>query len=206
MASKALHPIQRYLDLRNEVRLGRFADDWGAPGAAQLVQHIRAEAAGRQRYAEGFDETSLKAVEAAVGDVYRRFGPFVAETLNSIVEARDGTAFPIVLPEVPLPSVASRVVRLPRSGLPETWVRALAVDYFAVLAGSFTRAITTTDVELLRICPICTQMFYARRPDQVACSPAHANVLRVRRSRAGKRAKVKPAKGSRAKAHTLKSK
>jgi hypothetical protein len=61
---------------------------------------------------------------------------------------------------------------------------------------------TGADVWTLRFCPVCRAVFLPRREDQKACTPEHANVLRVRLSRANK---PKPAtKGKKTVVHARK--
>lgn len=54
----------------------------------------------------------------------------------------------------------------------------------ALYALELIKALNKGNAALIRKCPICGTVFYAKRSDQRACSPEHAAALRMRKMRA----------------------
>jgi hypothetical protein len=181
MPEPALHAIAPYIRLRNDVRAGRL-DAVAGYQAARLVRVVAegyAEAASPLTGGQVFETVPI------LKDTFKRFGVYVAYTLDAAADVAHSAAFPVADPFIPVPGspVSERLIKL-AEGRPETWVPGHKTDWFAFLVDLFTRAFVTAEAARIRTCPVCSEMFYAARPDQTACTPEHSNVLRQRRFRA----------------------
>jgi hypothetical protein len=203
MAEPALHQIAPYVALRNDVRAGRL-DAWADYQAARLVRVIAEEIVrAPARHAEAASPLTADQVFETVPilkDVFKRFGVFVAGTLDDATDVAHSAAFPVVDPlvSVPVSPVGERFIKL-TEGRHEIWVRGDKTDWFAFLVGPFTQALVSAEATRIRTCPACSEMFYANRPDQTACSPKHSNLLRQRRFRAPAPDRKKPKQGAKRK-------
>jgi hypothetical protein len=185
MPKPALHPISPYIGLRNAVRAGRL-DVVAEYQAARLVRVIAEEIArAPARYAEAASPlTADRVFETAriLKDTFARFGSYVADNLDAAADVAHSAAFPVVDPFIPVPGSPAGEIKL-TEGRPEIWVPGHKTDWYAFLVGRFTQAFVTAEATRIRTCPVGSEMFYAARPDQTACTPEHSNVLRQRRFR-----------------------
>ncbi|MGC1808504.1 MAG: hypothetical protein WA721_01010, partial [Candidatus Binataceae bacterium] len=172
--------------LRNRVRRGLFGEQEISRWAAQVARAIDGEfrTGPQPRYVERVPLTAKHV--AALKRALAGFVKSVVAALDDIVNAQ-GAVFPIGEPFVSVPTKMAPakpvLMRLAGRGL-EPWTEDPGDgDFLATCYAPFHRALAELDRARLRLCPICDDMFYATKTDTAACTPAHSNALRQRRSR-----------------------
>jgi hypothetical protein len=101
-------------------------------------------------------------------------------------------SLPVVVPTRPIVLIG-----------PDGTARVAIVDPTHDLYREFLKRVEGADVSRLKRCPVCKRPFWARRRDQVACEPGHANRYRVwqHRMRQTRVAGVKIGSAERVKKH-----